>query len=89
MRKPQSTSRYCRTTYKNTLLVVVANNNTLLTVLGKTAQRYLGTDIEDTTTGSNTSLVYDVWREVGDDLRDAMKRYPLEQAIADHAYASQ
>ena len=28
-------------------------------------------------------FIRSVWHEVGDDLRDAMRRYPLSQAIAD------
>ncbi|MCY4632056.1 MAG: hypothetical protein OXE75_14405 [bacterium] len=28
-----------------------------------------------------------VWQEVGDDLRGAMKRYPLEQAASDTGYS--
>ena len=32
-------------------------------------------------------FLHEVWQEVGDDLRGAMKRYPLEEAAADHALA--
>lgn len=48
---------------------------------------------EDVDLAADAELIEDdefigsVWQEVGDDLRDAMRRYPLHQAAADAAKA--
>ena len=42
-----------------------------------------GDPIEDTELHEDDELIRSVWQEVGDDLRDAMREYPVSQAASD------
>ena len=70
---------------RETLLVLTARsiNAPLLAELTEVLRKNLNSWAEPVVLSEDDEFLGEVWREVGDDLRDAMRRYPLSQAAAD------
>ena len=66
---------------RETLIFITARN--ISTPLLTEMSRWLGASLRPD--ADDDDFLRQVWQEVGDDLRGAMKRYPLEQAAADAA----
>ncbi|MDE0194084.1 MAG: hypothetical protein OXP08_00885 [bacterium] len=70
---------------KETLLVITARNISG-PLLAELAQ-WLGSSFTSPEHDDADAFLRQVWQEVGDDLRGAMNRYPLEQAGSDAGYS--
>ncbi len=70
---------------RETLLVITARNISG-PLLAEMAQ-WLGSTFMSPEPDDADEFLRQVWQEVGDDLRGAMKRYPLEQAASDTGYS--
>ena len=70
---------------RETLLVITARN--ISTPLLAEMAQWLGSTFMPPEPDDAEEFLRQVWREVGDDLRGAMKRYPLEQAADDAGYS--
>ena len=72
---------------RETLLVITARNisGALLAEMAE----WLGSTflLSEPAADDDVEFLRQVWQEVGDDLRGAMKRYPLEQAASDTGYS--
>ena len=69
---------------RETLLVITARNISG-PLLAEMAQ-WLGSTFMSPEPDDADEFLRQVWQEVGDDLRGAMKRHPLEQAASDTGY---
>ncbi len=70
---------------RETLLVITARNISG-PLLAEMAQ-WLGSTFTSPEPDDADEFLRQVWQEVGDDLRGAMKRYPLDQAASDAGYS--
>jgi hypothetical protein len=70
---------------RETLLVITARNITgpLLAEMA----RWLGSTFVSPEPDDADEFLRQVWQEVGDDLRGAMRQYPLQQAATDAGYS--
>ena len=70
---------------RETLFVLSARNISapLLAEMTELLMRHLHAWAEPVEPSENDEFLREVWQEVGDDLRHAMREYPLSQAAAD------
>ena len=67
-------------------LLAITARNISGPLLAEMAQ-WLGSTFMSPEPDDADEFLRQVWQEVGDDLRGAMKRYPLEQAASDTGYS--
>jgi hypothetical protein len=78
---------------ENTLIVAVRSLSApilaeLSQLLGGVLPFSEGDTLEDAELHEDDEFIHSVWMEVGDDLRGAMRRYPVARAAADALEAS-
>ena len=68
-------------------LLIVTVRNVQGHVLAEVERYLFGNPSVHKPRRDDEEFLHEVWQEVGDDLRGAMRRYPLEEAAADQALA--